>query len=119
MRRIACLIFVVASAYAAKPKYHTLIITTKDGKLPEYVGDFIERRFPGLHWKKYSALAYYQTRPGLPVAACAEAEYYLLGPGEELLKKGCLELITPTAAAWEIDQALKEYYAKFQKVNPP
>lgn len=97
--------------YSAKPKYHTLVITTKDGKMPEYVGDFIGRRFPELNWKKYSALAYYKARPELPVAACAEAEYYLLGPGEELLQKGCLQFNNPTAAAWQIERALKEYYA--------
>lgn len=103
----------------AQPKYHTLIITTKDGKLPVHIGEFIERRFPDLAWKAKSSLEYYKARPELPLTACNEAEYYLLGPDDKLLHKGCLELRSPTAAAWEIAAALKRYYLDIRKLNPP
>lgn len=115
----ATLWFTASIPLLATPKYHTLVITTKDGKLPEYVSDFIERRFPALNLKKYDRIRFYQARPELPAPACSEAEFYLLGPGDDLLHKGCLEFHTPAAAAWEIEETMKQFYANLGKANPP
>jgi hypothetical protein len=117
--RVIPLILILVGAAIAKPPLYRLWIVSRTGKISDTLADLFARRLQGVEVAVLDKSERYNKTPHYPMPVCEGEEYYLLGPGDELLRVGCIDQKFPTLAFPEISQALGAYETNTGKRSSP
>jgi hypothetical protein len=104
---------------ATKPPLYRLWLANPAGKIHEILADFLSRRLDGVDVTVISQDKRYKVAAHFPMPVCMSEEFYLIGPGNELLAIGCLDPIFPALSIPQISQAMRRYETEIGKGRNP